>query len=149
MITFTFSETLVEALPQFVILFIIGIDLIIEKESDLIEDLFDDRICIFEVCLKSGRHTLFGITFLSSLFSVSIGMTKFLKHGPCRILPNQGVLRGYLTWNFCITFVNVVFSVAGNAIIFVQAINHSYLYAMVIVVKFIYVSETTNVIYHI
>ena len=45
-ISITFSETLVEALPQFVILFIIAFDLIIEKESDLICDMFDDRICI-------------------------------------------------------------------------------------------------------
>ena len=55
-----------------------------------------------------GRNsTLFLSTFASSFFSACLGITKVLMQGPCRILPNNGLLGGYGNLGFVLAFFNV------------------------------------------
>ena len=51
---------------------------------------------------------LFLVTFSSSVFTAAFGIAKYLKMGPCRLLPNEGPpLGGYGQIGFLLVMVNV------------------------------------------
>ena len=47
--------------------------------------------------------------YVTSLFSSIFGMAKFLKSGPCRLIPNEGPLGGYATGPFFVLFLATLF----------------------------------------
>ena len=102
------------------------------------DKMFDSEICIFGKCYEFIDG--FILTFLSSLLSASFGMTKFLKVGPCRLLPNQGYLGGYLSWSFIFTFFNITISFLFNACIFALAFHMVGYILVILLVKSFLVS---------
>ena len=80
-------ESLIEAVPQVHIL-----------------------ICLFliDTPLIYHRQTmLFSLTFASSAISAILGIAKFLKVGPCRIVPNEGILGGFGQAGFMLLYINI------------------------------------------
>ena len=55
--------------------------------------------------------TQFFITFVSSFMSASFALTKFLKMGPCRLVPNEGRLGGYFERGFICLLVNIALTI--------------------------------------
>ena len=52
------------------------------------------------------RNTVGAIAFLTSMFSAIFGMSKFLKSGPCIIIPNEGPIGGFVTRSFILLFLD-------------------------------------------
>ena len=52
-----------------------------------------------------GSHWSFFTTYGISVLAASLGITKFLQHGPCAILSTNGILGGMLTWRFLLAFI--------------------------------------------
>ena len=77
---------------------------------------------------------LFRTTFLMSLLTSSLGVTKYLLIGPCRIIPNNGLLNGMLTWKFFLTFFTVLFSFAS------KIFTHAPYFAWIVGPKFLNLS---------
>ena len=50
---------------------------------------------------------LFFLTFATTVFSAGFGVTKFLKNGPCKLVPLDGKLGGYGQGGFILAFFNV------------------------------------------
>ena len=88
-----FSEPLIESLPTFVIV-----------------------TCIMGMKFYSLSGTedvdivIFFLTYASSAFSTVFGICNFLKNGPCRILPKDGLFGGYFTLGFLLLFINISLS---------------------------------------
>ena len=92
-------EPFLEALPQVVILLTLSI-----LDWDIVID---------------GSEDLFFLTFFSSIFTASFGITKFLKIGPCRLIPEEGLGGGYFQIGFIVTFFNVTAMILSKAFMFV------------------------------
>ena len=75
-----FSEPFIESIPQVHILLSLWVE-----ESHLF------------VGEDGGYATtiLFIAAFITSIVSASLGIAKFLKLGPCHLIPNEGILGGY------------------------------------------------------
>ena len=56
---------------------------------------------------------LFITTFATSVLTATLGIAKFLKTGPCRLLPDQGPLGGHGTLPFFMLMLNI-FSIIIN-----------------------------------
>ena len=88
-----FSEPLVESLPTFVI-------------STCIMGLNFDSV--------SGNNKvdviIYFLSYSSSAFSTVFGICNFLKNGPCRILPKDGLFGGYCSLGFLLLFINISLS---------------------------------------
>ena len=50
---------------------------------------------------------LFVTTFATSVLSATLGIAKFLKTGPCRLVPDQGPLGGHGTLAFFLLMLNI------------------------------------------
>lgn len=50
---------------------------------------------------------IFKVTFASSVFTATLGIAKFLKTGPCRLVPDQGPMGGHATLAFLFLMVNI------------------------------------------
>ena len=57
--------------------------------------------------IRENNPALFDATFASSIMSATFGIAKFLKNGPCRLIPNQGFLGGYCQIGFILILLNV------------------------------------------
>ena len=86
------SEPFLEALPQVIILFAIAYYISVGENP---------------LNLNTGFFS-YEMTLWSSILSASFGLAKFLKLGPCRILPNSGWLGGYMKWSFLLTMINIM-----------------------------------------
>ena len=78
-----FSEPFLESVPQVHILLTLWLE-----ENHLFEG--DDVKTFF----------LFYAKVATSIVSASLGIAKFLKLGPCRLIPNEGILGGYGSLSF-------------------------------------------------
>ena len=67
--------------------------------------------------IEEGNQTFFIVTLTTSLFSTAFGISKFLKSGPCRLVPNEGCLGGFGTLGFILLFFSVAFSLASKGIL--------------------------------
>ena len=63
-----------------------------------------------------GGLPWFFVTFGISIFSSSLGITKFLQNGPCAILPNSGLLGGLLNLEFILVFISVMFAIVAKGV---------------------------------
>ena len=59
---------------------------------------------------------LFIATFITSVLSATLGIAKFLKIGPCRLVPDQGPLSGHGTLSFLILMLNIKFTLISKGI---------------------------------
>jgi len=89
-------EPYLESIPQVLIQTSIMIQLRLDREE-------------FRVIF--GSSTFFLISYSLSIFSATFGLAKFLKSGPCHLIPSEGYFDGYLTLGFCLVFVS---SMAGT-----------------------------------
>ena len=55
----------------------------------------------------NSNRTLFLITFSSSIFCATLGIAKFMKTGPCRLVSDSGFGGGFFKFGFLLTMVNV------------------------------------------
>ena len=66
----------------------------------------------------SGRNLLlFLLTFISSIFTATLGIAKFLKIGPCRLLPDQGPCGGHATPGFFLLMLNISTTIVSKGFI--------------------------------
>mgnify|MGYP001256404163 CR=1 FL=1 len=73
-----------------------------------------------------GGLPWFFITFGISIFSSSLGITKFLQNGPCAILPNIGLLGGLLNWEFILVFISVMFAILAKCVFAVLVVGAAF-----------------------
>ena len=105
---FSFSEPFVESIPQVHILLVILMASLggPGKSSNYNNGVFDPR---------SG---LFLPTFLTSIFSATFGMSKFLKVGPCPIVPRTSY--GLV---FMLSFLSIICGLAGKGMLLAIAVD--------------------------
>ena len=72
-----------------------------------------------------ANDALFWISFLTSFISAGLGMAKSLKIGPCRILPDKGLLGGLLTVRFILIFFACSGTLFGKATYFTNSLECS------------------------
>ena len=49
------------------------------------------------------------------MFTASFGIAKFLKTGPCQLLPEEGLCGGFMLMGFIFTFLNVAAMILSKA----------------------------------
>jgi len=59
---------------------------------------------------------LFIATFTTSVFTATLGIAKFLKIGPCRLIPDQGPLGGHGTLAFLMLMLNIASTIVSKGI---------------------------------
>ena len=65
--------------------------------------------------IYESQRTVFLLTFSSSVFTAAFGIAKYLKMGPCRLIPNEGPsLGGYGQIGFLLIMVNVAFTLIAK-----------------------------------
>ena len=57
---------------------------------------------------------LFIFTFTSSALTATLGIAKFLKTGPCRLVPDEGPLGGHGTLSFSILMLNIALTIVSK-----------------------------------
>ena len=99
-----FSEPFIESIPQVHILLTLWVE--------------EYELLVGSERLDSNNKTfiLFVATFSTSIVSASLGIAKFLKLGPCRLIPNEGILGGYGSLNFLLLLLNVACTICSKAI---------------------------------
>ena len=91
-------ESMVESAPQvFIMLF-----LIMSPSRNAIIELLGEK---------------FLVSFCFSWLSAALGLAKFLKTGPCRVLPKGGFMDGFFTCRFLVTFLATTFTLMGKGVI--------------------------------
>ena len=61
-----------------------------------------------------GDATWFWVTFSTSIVSAAKGIATLLKEGPCKLVPNQGLMGGYGLIGFILLFFNVGITLIGK-----------------------------------
>ena len=103
----TEMEVFMEAVPTtFVMTYIIG--RLIAKDNPKVRKALRGEV-------GSSSHILFLTTYLTSIFSASMGMAKVLKVGPCKVLKEGGLLSGFLTMRFILIFLACLFTLFGKS----------------------------------
>ena len=74
---------------------------------------------IFTLEIYREETTLFLFTFCISLTCTIFGITKFLKFGPCRVVPNTGIFGGYGQLGFLLLLFNVLSSMLVKMLLLV------------------------------
>ena len=59
---------------------------------------------------------LFWITFSSSVLAATIGIAKFLKTGPCKLIPDQGPMNGHGTLGFVLLTINIATTIVSKGV---------------------------------
>ena len=59
---------------------------------------------------------LFITTFATSVLTATLGIAKFLKTGPCRLVPDQGPLGGHGTLAFLMLMLNIASTIVCKGI---------------------------------
>ena len=95
-----FVEQFTEAIPQTVVL--------LTYHSMYVKQLFNEE------SKDLPKFTLFWFTLSLSIISSSLGIIRFLMHGPCRLLPNYTLFGGYATIGFSILLINVITALIGK-----------------------------------
>ena len=57
---------------------------------------------------------LFIATFSSSVLTATLGIAKFLKVGPCRLVPDEGILGGHGNLGFLLIMVNIATTILSK-----------------------------------
>ena len=57
---------------------------------------------------------LFFASFISSVFCATLGIAKFLKVGPCPLVPDEGFLGGHMNMGYILLFINIGSTILGK-----------------------------------
>ena len=57
---------------------------------------------------------LFFASFISSVFCATLGIAKFLKVGPCPLVPDEGFLGGHVYMGYVLLFINIGSTILGK-----------------------------------
>ena len=91
------AEPILEAVPQVHIMFILW-------------ELLGYRI--------TGKNiAFFQAAFLSSVFSASKGIAGFLLHGPCKLVPTDGLFGGMGKLGFILLVFNIALTLCGKGVV--------------------------------
>ena len=60
---------------------------------------------------------MFFATFSSSVFSATLGIAKYLKDGPCRLVSDEGLLGGHANISFILLLVNIASIIVGKCLV--------------------------------
>ena len=90
-------EPFIESLPTFILLFSV---LVIIAQKIPVEGDIENAMKLI-----AGDPTFYYIKITISFLTLSFGMTKYLKCGPCRIVPNEGRLGGYGECGFILLYL--------------------------------------------
>lgn len=60
---------------------------------------------------------MFFATFSSSVFSATLGIAKYLKDGPCRLVSDEGFLGGHANIGFILLLVNIASIIVGKCLV--------------------------------
>ena len=66
---------------------------------------------------NGANPILFIVTFYSSILTASLGIAKFLKIGPCRLVPDHGPVGGHATLGFFLLMVNIASTIVSKVTI--------------------------------
>ena len=61
-----------------------------------------------------GQTVFFFATFASSVFSASKGIAGFLLHGPCKLVPTDGLFGGMGKLGFILLVLNIATTICGK-----------------------------------
>ena len=67
-----------------------------------------------ETITFSLNPNLFIATFSSSVLTATLGIAKFLKVGPCRLVPDEGILGGHGNLSFLLIMVNIATTILSK-----------------------------------
>ena len=67
--------------------------------------------------IAGSNEVLFFITLSSSVFTATLGISKFLKMGPCRLVPDEGLIGGYLNMGFLILMINTASTMMAKGLL--------------------------------
>ena len=105
----TETEVFLESVPTtFIMTYIIG--RLIANDNPKVRKTLRGEV-------GSSSHILFLTTYLTSIFSASLGMAKVLKVGPCKVLKEGGHLNGFLTIRFFLIFLACLFTLFSKTML--------------------------------
>ena len=73
--------------------------------------------------IYGGSKGSFYVTYLISIGTASLGITKYLLNGPYHVLSGEGFLNGLLTWRFFLAYLATMTSMMGKMLWIVFAID--------------------------
>ena len=65
----------------------------------------------------SREAVFFLATFISSVFSASKGIAGFLLHGPCKLVPTDGLFGGMGKLGFILLVLNIASTICGKGVL--------------------------------
>ena len=82
----------------------------------MLADHHDDHIdTLIPSNIVFGEYSwIFWPTFFTSLFSSTLGIMKFLRNGPCQLLPNSGFLDGFFQFGNILAMLSTLFCLLGK-----------------------------------
>ena len=101
-------EPFIESLPTLIFLYCI---LVIIDQEVAVEGSIENATKII-----ADDPILYYIKITSSFLTLSFGMTKYLKCGPCRIVPNEGKLGGYGECGFIFLYLYIAWTINAKEI---------------------------------
>jgi len=111
----TGMEVFLESVPTtFAMTYIIG--RLIAKDNPKVRKALRGEV-------GSSSHILFLTTYLTSIFSASLGMAKVLKVGPCKVLKEGGHLNGFLTTRFFLIFLACLFTLFSKTMLLITYLS--------------------------
>ena len=99
-----------------------------QEEGELVSTNKDLEAVLGE---SDKEHALFYFSFLTSFFTSSLGITKYLLNGACRVLPRRGFLNGMISCEFLLAYAATICSMTGKIAVTV-------LYSMIVASLFVY-----------
>ena len=69
-------------------------------------------------CSVLEDFPLFLTTYATSVIAASLGISKFLKSGPCNIIRNDSYLKGYGTLSYFLLLINIIVTLISKGIVF-------------------------------
>ena len=109
----TSTEPFLEAWPSIMIMTIIWVPVLVTEVTEK-RSPNDNYSAVFE---GFGGPSWFFTTFVISLFTGSLGITKFPQVGPFSVLSSEGAIGGILGWRFILAFQAVMWSMLSKGVI--------------------------------
>ena len=122
----TSTEPFLEAWPSIMVMILIWAPLISQSGfTVLYHTIWTPGLCeynpnsrnICAVFSGPGGVDWFFVTFIISVVTGSLGITKFLQTGPFAVLNDEGALGGILKWKFILAFLAVMLSILTKGVL--------------------------------
>ena len=107
-----FPEPFLESAPQALILFVL-----VNTHANL---FLNSDPCKSPIVVDE----LFVTTFFTSIVTASLGIARFLRKGPTRIVNNDRCFRGIGTLTYFLIFINVVLAMFGRGFVISEVVTY-------------------------